>query len=76
MFDKNINPAFMRVARVLQYDYVAKPMKPLGAGEIIKERGRVKRTDFTEQLLERKLYPVRDNVSRLRKAILRREYVG
>lgn len=48
MFDKNINPAFIRVARVLQYDYVAKPMKPLGAGEIIKERGRVKRTDFTE----------------------------
>jgi len=34
------------------------------------------RTDFTEVLLDRKLYPVRDNDSRLRKMVLRREYMG
>lgn len=34
------------------------------------------RTDFTEVLLERKLYPVRDNDSRLRKMVLRREYTA
>ncbi|MEW6144359.1 MAG: phytanoyl-CoA dioxygenase family protein [Thermodesulfobacteriota bacterium] len=34
------------------------------------------RTDFTEVLLDRKLYPVRDNDSRLRKMVLRREYTG
>ena len=34
------------------------------------------RTDFTEVLLDRKLYPVRDDDSRLRKMILRREFTG
>jgi hypothetical protein len=34
------------------------------------------RTDFTEVLLDRKLYPVRENDSRLRKMVLRREFTG
>ncbi len=34
------------------------------------------RTDFAEVLLDRKLYPVRDNDSRLRKMVLRKEYMG
>jgi hypothetical protein len=36
MLDKFINLAFMPVARVLQYDYVAKPMKPLGTNNTMK----------------------------------------
>lgn len=34
------------------------------------------RTDFAEVLLQRKLYPVRNSDSRLRKMVLRKEYMG
>jgi hypothetical protein len=34
------------------------------------------RTDFAEVLLERELYPVRGGDSRLRKMVLRKEYMG
>jgi hypothetical protein len=34
------------------------------------------RTDFGEVLLQKKFYPVRDDDSRLRKMVLRKEYMG
>jgi len=36
MLDKIVNTAFMPVARVLQYDYVTKPMRPLGTNNTMK----------------------------------------